>query len=270
VILAAGALTSFCLVATLRILAETSFDYPLILAANTFARRSRIVDHALQAVATFDLFQGLPIVALAYGAFFATPDGRERVRLAAGIVAASGAAILSRLLQFLMPSLSRPTVDPALPFRRPYGGSPDWWRDWSSFPSDHATLLWGMTFAILMANRRIGALAVLVATLSSISRVYCGLHYATDLVGGALLGIAVVCACLVGSEPWEERLLSGAKQRPALVATLAFLIGAQAATFFHDLRGIAETTARTVKDITAVSSRDRPAPARSGEGPLPR
>jgi len=238
----------------LRISAEDYFDFPIILSINTFSRRSRIVDHALQAISTFDLFQGLPLVALAFGAFAASRSGQAGVRLAIGVFAAAAAAMLSRLIQALMPDLPRPTVDPDLPFRRPYGGSPEYWRDWSSFPSDHATLLWGMAVATLIVNRRIGAVCVVVASLSSLARLYCGLHYVTDIVGGALLGSAVVCAALAVAAAWEERLLAFAKQRPALVGTVAFLFGVQAATLFHDVRAIADVTARNVKELGAGSS----------------
>jgi membrane-associated phospholipid phosphatase len=254
VILGAGALAPFCVVAALRILAVTAFDFPIILAVNSFARRSPIVDHAVRALAAFDLFQGLPLVALACGAIAASRSGRVRVRLAIGIIGASAAAELSRLAQVLLPSLPRPTVDPALPFLQPYGGNPESWRGWSSFPSDHATLLWGMAFATLIVNRRIGAVSIAVATLSSLARLYCGLHYATDILGGALLAIAVVCAFLAGVAPWEERLLSFAKRRPALVATVAFLFGAQAGTLFYDVRKIAALTVHHVKEIGAVST----------------
>jgi membrane-associated phospholipid phosphatase len=265
---AAGALAGFCLAAALRILAAKDFDYPLILSLNAFARRSGGVDHAMQALANFDLFQGLPIVALACGAAAAAFNGRERVRVAIGVLAASGAALLSRLAQYLLPNLPRPTVDHALAFRRPYGGSPDWWRDWSSFPSDHATLLWGIAFATLLIDRRLGALSMVVAGLSSLARLYCGLHFATDILGGMLLGIAIVSAVIAVALPWEERLLAFSARRPALIAIAAFLIGAQAATFFYDLRAIAEVAARNVEEIGTAPTDPRQA-ARGEPAPSP-
>jgi undecaprenyl-diphosphatase len=253
VIAAVGALVAFCLVLALRVLAVGAFDFPAILALNTFARRSQIVDHALQALAAFDLFQGIPLVALAYGAFAASRTGVARVRLVIGMVGAAAAAELSRLLQKLLPNLPRPIVDPALAFRHPYGGSPEAWRDWTSFPSDHATLLWGMAFATLLVDRRIGAVSAAVAASSSLARLYCGLHHPTDILAGMLLGVAVVCVFLAGAAPWEERLLVSAVRRPALFATVAFFLAAQAASLFHDVRTIADLTARHARDMGAGS-----------------
>ena len=89
---AAGAAALFCLTAAMRLFAVRAFDFPVTLAVNILAARSRIFDHSLQAVATFDLFQGVAILALAYGCAFAPrTDGEGRIRLAVGIFAAAAA-----------------------------------------------------------------------------------------------------------------------------------------------------------------------------------
>lgn len=251
VIAAAGALATFCVVAALRVLAVSAFDFPAILAINGLAHRSPMLDHAVGAVASRDLFQGLPVVALAFGASATSLCGR--VHVAIGVMAAAVASELSRLLQFLLPSLPRPIVDPALPFQPPYGAAPEVWRDWSSFPSDHATLLWGVAFTTLIVNRRLGVLSITLASLSALARVYSGLHYVSDILGGALLAIVVVCAFLAAAEPWEGRLLSFAKARPALVATVAFFIGAQVATLFVELRTVADRAVHRVSDVRPES-----------------
>lgn len=105
-----------------------------------------------------------------------------------------------------------------------------------------------------MVNRQIGAISVAVAALSSLARVYCGLHYVTDIVGGALLAVVVVCVFLAGVAPFEKRLLAFARRRPALVATVVFLFAAQVGTLFYDLREIAGLAARHVKEAAAASN----------------
>jgi undecaprenyl-diphosphatase len=265
VIVSAGALATFCFIAALRILVVSALDFPAILAINSLAHRIPILDHAVGAVAANELFQGLPIVALAFGASAASP--RNRVRVAIGCIAAAVAAELSRLLQFHLPTLPRPLLDPALPFQRPYGSTPEVWRDWSSFPSDHATLLWGVAITTVIVNRRLGLLSIALASLSSLARVYSGFHYISDILGGALLAMAVVCAFLAGAEPWEERLQSFAKRRPALVATLAFFIGAQVATLFQDLRTAADRAAHRVKEVGAFTG-ERSTPGDTSSSPM--
>ncbi|AXI78323.1 phosphatase PAP2 family protein [Peterkaempfera bronchialis] len=65
-------------------------------------------------------------------------------------------------------------------------------KDDFSFASDHATLTMAIAVALLLAERRLGVLAVLFALLQGFCRVYMGVHYPTDVLGGYALGTAVV------------------------------------------------------------------------------
>ena len=58
----------------------------------------------------------------------------------------------------------------------------------SSFPSNSATVGFSVATAIWLYNRRPGALLLVLATLFGLSRVYCGVHYPSDIIAGALLG----------------------------------------------------------------------------------
>jgi undecaprenyl-diphosphatase len=59
------------------------------------------------------------------------------------------------------------------------------------FPSDHATGAFAMAMGLWFYDRTIGALAFLLAAVVAFARVYVGVHYPSDVVGGALIGIAV-------------------------------------------------------------------------------
>lgn len=61
-----------------------------------------------------------------------------------------------------------------------------------SFPSDHATAAFAIAVAIFLRNRKIGLLALAMATVLAVSRVAVGTHYPGDVLGGALLG--TLCA----------------------------------------------------------------------------
>ncbi|WP_461028255.1 phosphatase PAP2 family protein [Streptomyces sparsus] len=60
-----------------------------------------------------------------------------------------------------------------------------------SFVSDHTTLVTAIAVGIFLVNRKLGALAVLLALFQGFGRVYAGVHYPTDVIGGLALGTAV-------------------------------------------------------------------------------
>ncbi|MFE1752127.1 phosphatase PAP2 family protein [Streptomyces anandii] len=60
-----------------------------------------------------------------------------------------------------------------------------------SFVSDHATITMAMGVALFVANRRFGLVGIALALLEGFCRVYMGVHYPTDVVGGFALGTAV-------------------------------------------------------------------------------
>jgi undecaprenyl-diphosphatase len=59
-----------------------------------------------------------------------------------------------------------------------------------SFPSDHATAAFAIAVSIFLRNRKVGALALVMATILAVSRVAVGTHYPGDVLGGAVLGTA--------------------------------------------------------------------------------
>ncbi|NGO47906.1 phosphatase PAP2 family protein [Streptomyces ureilyticus] len=67
------------------------------------------------------------------------------------------------------------------------GGKTDY-----SFVSDHATLVMALAVGLFMANRKFGLLGLGLALVEGFLRVYMGVHYPTDVIGGFALGTAVV------------------------------------------------------------------------------
>ena len=60
-----------------------------------------------------------------------------------------------------------------------------------SFVSDHSTLAMALAVGIFMVHRKAGLAGAVLALLAGVSRVYMGVHYPTDVVGGLALGMAV-------------------------------------------------------------------------------
>ncbi|MGW0994997.1 phosphatase PAP2 family protein [Streptomyces sp. NPDC002520] len=60
-----------------------------------------------------------------------------------------------------------------------------------SFVSDHATITMALGVGLFVADRRFGVAGIGLALLEGFCRVYMGVHYPTDVVGGFALGTAV-------------------------------------------------------------------------------
>ncbi len=79
-----------------------------------------------------------------------------------------------------------------------------------SFPSDHATVGFAIAFALLGLGAKRGWGFMAVAALVSVSRVYVGTHYVSDILGGALSGLsaAVICTRLLDPRSRLVRMLA--------------------------------------------------------------
>ena len=64
-------------------------------------------------------------------------------------------------------------------------------KDDYSFVSDHATLTMAIGVGLFMASRKYGLIGIGLALLEGFCRVYMGVHYPTDVIGGFALGTAV-------------------------------------------------------------------------------
>lgn len=72
----------------------------------------------------------------------------------------------------------------------------------SSFPSGHTASSFAAATAILVYDRRAGAVAVLYAALVGFSRLYLFVHWPTDVLAGAAVGIAVALLAIRFMDRW--------------------------------------------------------------------
>lgn len=61
-----------------------------------------------------------------------------------------------------------------------------------SFVSGHTTVAMALGVGLFVANRKLGTLGIGLALVEGLCRVYMGVNYPTDVIGGLALGTAVV------------------------------------------------------------------------------
>ena len=77
--------------------------------------------------------------------------------------------------------------------------------DWS-FPSGHTTNSLACAWVLFKKTpRKFGVPALILAILIAFSRLYVGIHYPTDVLGGALIGIASACLAMLLVPRLENR-----------------------------------------------------------------
>ena len=59
----------------------------------------------------------------------------------------------------------------------------------SSFPSGHAAFLFALAMVVFFRNRKWGTWFFILSVVNGIARIYVGVHWPLDVVGGAVIGI---------------------------------------------------------------------------------
>ncbi|MBI3784553.1 MAG: phosphatase PAP2 family protein [Deltaproteobacteria bacterium] len=219
--------------------AINGFDLAILKFLNHLSDRSGPVDQLMILFAQADLLKGGVILTLLWWVWFreGKDKGRDQSVVLATIIGAIVAVLLARSLAVILPFRLRPV----LYFRNPGDPPLDLLKEWSSFPSDHASLYFALATGIFMAARQLGAFSLAyVALCICFPRVHLGLHYPTDILAGAALGGTVAYAANLTSirQPLTAPFLAFAKRRPSLFYAGLFLLTQQIATLFKDPRDI--------------------------------
>jgi undecaprenyl-diphosphatase len=176
------------------------FDAGIIHFLNQFAQRSWFADCLISVVADNDLLSGGFIMSIFWWAWFRDDKAEEKDRqfILSTIFLASLALFLARALALLLPFRERPLRNPMLEFHVPFGVDAHVLLGWSSFPSDHAVFFFALATSIFFLSRRLGIAAFsYVFFLICLPSVYQGIHYPSDILAGALLGVSTACLSLI-------------------------------------------------------------------------
>jgi undecaprenyl-diphosphatase len=175
------------------------FDLSILSALNEFSQRSERLDKLVGLLFGNALVEGGFLTTLIWWAWFRKYETAQRDRefVASGIVLTACAVFVARLIALFCPFRLRPRYVDGLHFRLPVGSANYEMFNWSSFPSDHAALFFCLATILFFISRRAGALALLHALLVvSLTRIYLGIHYPSDILAGMLIGVGFASLAL--------------------------------------------------------------------------
>lgn len=199
----------------------------------------RVVVH----VVDNELLKGGLAMAALWALWFARGPARQREggrRYALATLGGTFAAlVIARALALALPFRERPfhalAGFTAVPLRALEG--------WSSFPSDHAALFFGLATGLALCSRWLGIVAFAHAVVViAAPRIYLGLHYPTDIVAGAAIGVGTVLLStrIPVIARLTARLCRWESAQPAVFYAAAFLLTFEVATLFDSVRGLAK------------------------------
>jgi len=229
-----------------------SFDHAILGFFNQFAQHSWTIDSLIMTISDSDLLKGYLSLPLLWWAWFRGPRQEEdRQTVLLTIVGALSAVAVARLLQLTLPYRPRPIHTAGLQFTIPYSMPADFLEGWSSFPSDHAALFFALATGLWLVSPVIGLFGFLhAALLVSFPRVYVGLHFPTDILSGALLGVTAVVIIWKSrglARPLLDDILKRSHSSPHLFYPALFILTSELAHLFKDSRWLAENLWHLVK-----------------------
>jgi undecaprenyl-diphosphatase len=222
------------------------FDHSIVLFVNGFAHRSVPFDNFVDYIGSDPFLTAGIVMALFWWAWSQPGENRDRNRetLIFSLVASVLAGFLARGFAVMLPFRLRPIHDPQLHLNLPYGFDPTTLMGWSSFPSDHAAIYFCLAIGIWIVSKRLGTIALIdAAFVVCLPRLYDGIHYPTDLIAGALIGIFAISLAKIDHirQSVSKPAWSWLHAHPSSFYAAVFLCTIEIGTGFQTLRTIVRT-----------------------------
>ena len=229
-------------------------DRSLLLAVNGLAHHSLPLDKAAVVMLDMDFLKGGFLFVFLWWLWFRDADDAPENRIAVLRIALGLclAVVIARAMQILLPGRVRPMHDPTIHLVAPFVPVPEGLEHWSSFPSDHAVVLFAVATAIALYNRWLGlAAAAWVTIIACLPRVFVGYHYPSDILAGAVVGALIML--LAAHLPLPrlasrliDRVFAWERRRPQLFYCAAVIVTFELMMMCNDLRIVGHAVARAL------------------------
>lgn len=219
-----------------------SFDYSIISGINHICGKSEIFDNAILFLTDSDLFKGCVVMTFYWFLWFSSSADitDKRQRIISTFYATFMAMFIARIMSILLNFRTRPILNPDNHLVRALGFDlnkiPD---THNSFPSDHATLFFALATGMYFISKRLGLVLFLYTILFIIfPRIYLGLHYPTDIIAGAFIGImpVIVANMKYFRTGISAKILNYSGTHPAIFYSVFFFLTYQIGTLFDSSR----------------------------------
>jgi membrane-associated phospholipid phosphatase len=171
-----------------------NFDAYLFHAVNAFSG-NRFLDSLAQVEEATNLLKGGLFMAVYYWLWFEMRGRQQQAHrkiLIAMLMASFAGLCIARTLAHIVPFRVRPLFADPL-YHVPSITVSANYELWNSFPSDTAALFFALAVGVFVLWRAAGILLLVYTSLwICLPRLFLGLHYPTDLIGGSLVGAAGV------------------------------------------------------------------------------
>ena len=220
-----------------------TFDLNIMTYLNQFSQHSWKFDKAISFLSGNNVLKGGVLVTIIWWAWFKSDErqSHNREHIISTMLCCFIAMFLARVLALTLPLRLRPLHEESLLFLLPYGVDKPLLEGWSSFPSDHAVLFFALSTGLLFVSRKAGAFALAYTALFiALPRIYLGLHYPTDIIAGAVIGMTIALmgnVYLVRSNSLKS-ITNWSSLKPDFFYPMFFILTYQIADMFVNVRSI--------------------------------
>lgn len=237
----------------------SGWDHAVSLWLNGFAGINPALDRFVYNIADSAMLKGGLFMAFFWWLWFKRDAAvtQRRQTILTALAGAILAIAVARVLQLMLPFRARPLHNETLSLTPPTVVNPDTLDGWSSFPSDHAVLFFALASAVWRLHRPLGVFAFLWSAIAiCLPRVFLGYHYVTDILVGAVAGIAIMQIAFAALRPrlLAQPLLRWEKAHATSFYCAAFIASLQLAVLFRDVRQLTVDSLRLAQHLTVTQA----------------
>lgn len=224
------------------------FDHAIVRVIANINGENPILDRVILELFQMNTFKLMPIMTIIVALWLANQRDNKRILiLLSGIIGSLASLIVTRMIQNFSPFHPRPALSGHYDFITPPGGIPG---DWSSFPSDTSALAFALAYTVFKTSRSLGiATLIWAGTIVSFPRIYGGYHYPSDVIAGALIGVA--CVEIASRMSIIDKKIvpiidKTSKSFPVFFYASFFFISFQMCMYFIDVRKVSEESLQQI------------------------